>query len=280
MSELAQNNRISPDRQTESVTEDIAETESEPTASESVAQTADSQEPAPTEPLSRADEKKSAYKYLIFAAITFAGIYFAQIFHLFDPLFSRIYYGNLTTIFFYILNVFFWIPFIVVLYKQIRKRTGFCVFFRESTPLSLKRSLIIYACAVVPIFIVSAALGFQLKIVVELGKRVTGMQLITNASMYGHGAVKLILAVIFIELVQEAVELLYKGKYSKQIPWGGIALALLFGFTEVIVAYASGAFTMFAWLYIAFDLLYGVIYLLGKKRFSLTFFVSLIIYIL
>lgn len=227
------------------------------------------------------EEKKRAAVYLIFAAIVLAGIYIVQIFHVFDSLFDRIYYGNLTTIFFYICNAVFWIPFIVLLYKFVYKYTGYKL-FRKSDPLPLKRSLIIYVCAVVPIFIVSAVLGFELKVVVELGKKVTGMQLATNAASYAHGAIKLILAVIFIELVQEAGQLLYKGKYGNRIPWGGIALALSFGFAEVIVAYATGTSTafLFSWMYIAFDLLYGIIYLLGEKNFFVTYFVSLIIYIL
>lgn len=229
----------------------------------------------------REEEKKLAFTYLIFAAIILAGIYIVQIFHVFNPLFDRVYYGNLTTIFYYICNVVVWIPFIVLLYKFVLKYTGLKL-FRKSAPLSLKRSLIIYVCAVVPIFIVSAVLGFELKVVVELGKKVTGMQLATNGASYAHGAVKLLLAVMFIELVQEAGQLLYKGKYCNRIPWGGIALAVIFGFAEVIVAYTTGTTTafLFAWMYIAFDLLYGVIYLLSNKNFFVTYFVSLIIFIL
>lgn len=250
---------------------------------------ADSTEPADCETapqqnekpaLSPAEQKSLAIKYIVFAAIALAGMYFVQIFHAFAPLFDKIYYGNLTTIFFYACNVIFWIPFIAVLYKQIKKHTGYKVFRRSRTELSLKRSLIIYACALVPIFIVSAALGFEIKVVFELGKKVTGMQLTTNAVMYVHGAVKLIITVIIIQLVQEAAELLYKGKYSAYIPFGGIAACLICGFTDVIVAYGTNLFTMFAWLYVAFTLLYGVIYLLSKKNFFVTYFVSLIIYIL
>lgn len=235
-----------------------------------------------TPALTRAQEKKLAAKYLIFAGIALACVYLAQIFRLLAPLFEPIYYGNLTTLLISVCQAIFWIPCIVVLYFQIKRFTGYKVFRRAKTQLSLKRSLIIYACAVVPIFIVSAALGWELKVVFELGKRVTGMQLATNAVQYANGAVKLLLAIIMIELVQEAVELLYKGKYGKEIPWGGIALALVFGFLEVIVAYATGtgSVRMFAWLYVAFDALYGVIYVLSKKNFFITFFVSLIIYIL
>lgn len=237
-------------------------------------------EPAPV--LSRADRKKSAYKYILFAVIALACVYAAQLFRLLAPVFDPIYYGNLTDLFVSVCQAIFWVPCIVVLHREIKRFTGFNVFRRPHKELSLKRSLIIYACAVVPIFIVSAALGWELKLVYELGKRVTMMQLSTNAVQYANGAVKLLLTIVMIELVQEAGDLLYTGKYREQIPWGGIAVAVVFGFLEVWVASSMGSHTafLFSWLYIAFDLLYGVIYLLSKKRFSITYCVSLIIYIL
>ncbi len=268
MSETIQENFIPTEEMTDNATETTDTEISEIQPAESDA------------PLSREEEKRLAAKYLVFAAITLAGIYIAQLFHLLDPLFDRIYYGNLTMVFFYACNAIFWVPFIIVLCRQAVKYTGYHPIRRTKKELTLKRSLIIYACTIVPIFIVSAALGFNIKIVYELGKRVTGMQLLSNAIMYVHGGVKLILAIIFLEFVQEAADLLYKGKYHRRIPWGGFALALIYGFAEVIVSYASGGFSMFAWLYIAFDLLYGVIYLLSERNFPVTYFVSLIIYIL
>lgn len=226
------------------------------------------------------EQKALLIKYAIFIAVTLGAMYIVQLFRLFAPLFQRVYYGNLTTMFFYILCVLFWIPCLAVLYLQIKKHTGYKVFRRARKELSLKRSLIIYACAVVPIFIVSAALGFELKVVFELGKRVTGIQLGTNGVMYAYGAVKLLLGVILIELVQECMDILYRGKYAGKIPWGGIFYAVIVGLIDVIVAYATGAQVLFAWLYVAFHLLYGVIYLLSEKNFYVTYFVSLIIYIL
>lgn len=286
MSDFAQDNRITENTAFNPDEAELAATDSESFSVETETNgiTADNTADVSsqkTEELPTGKEAKTlAIKYFIFAAIALASVYIVQIFHVFDSLFDKIYYGNLTTIFYYVCNIIFWIPFIIVFNKQVKRHTGFKLFRKNSTELSLKRSLIIYACAIVPIFIVSAALGFELKVVFELGKRVTGMQLYSNASMYIHGGVKLLIAVMIIELVQEACNLLYRGKYCDYIPWGGIALALIYGFTEVIVAYATGGYTMFAWLYIAFDLLYGIIYLLSKKSFFVTYFVSLIIYIL
>ena len=228
----------------------------------------------------RAEEKRLAYKYLLFAGITLALIYVPHIFRLLIPLFDKIYYGNLSEMFMYICHVVFWVPLLPVLYKQIKKHTGYKVFRKSGQELSLKRSLWIYLCAVLPIFLVSAVLGFELKIVYELGKRVTAMQITTNVVMYADGFVKLILCVVIIELVQEAAELLYKGKYARKIPWGGIVLCVLYGSLELIVAYALHLHHGLAWLYVAFDLLYGVIYLLSKKNFFITYFVGLIIYLL
>ena len=226
------------------------------------------------------DDKRTALIYFIFAAITLAGIYVVQLFRLTEPLFQYVYRGNMSMVFFYGLCVVFWVPFIILLNKFVKKYTGSNLFAHADTPISLKRTMIIYACAVIPIFIISACLGFTLKIVYELGSRVSQMQIITNATMYANGAVKLILAVIFLQLTHKACELLYRGKFANVIPWGGIVLALTYGPLELAVAYITGSGILFAWLGIAFALLYGIIYLLGKKSFFITYFVSLIIYIL
>ena len=228
----------------------------------------------------QAERKKLAIKYFMFAIIAFAGIYAVQIFHLFELLFQPVYRGNISTVVYCAITVAVWIPFIILLRKFVLKHTGYKLFNRENPPIPFKRACIIYACVFVPIFIISACLGFELKIVYELGKRVTQLQIIKNASLYAQGCVELILALVCLELVQEGMELLYRGKHANIIPWGGIALALTYGFAEVLVAYLSGANVLFAWLNIAFFLLYGVIYLLSKKIFSITLFAAIMIYLL
>lgn len=266
------------------------EPETEAATAEAEAQTEEAEQSAPENagsvPLAlrqktRDEEKRLAAIYMIFAAAIVFCVYIAQLLHLLEePLFSRVYYGNLKKLFFYISNIIVWIPMLVGVHLLLKKYTGYKAFHLSADELPLKRILLLYACTVVPIFIVSAALGFNLKIVYELGSRITGVQAWSNASAYLHGGVKLLFFVIFIAIVQEAGELLYKGKHAKFIPWGGIACMLIFGFGDVIVAYATGSGVLFAWLYLAFDLLYGVIYLIGKKSYYVTFILSLIIYIL
>ncbi len=226
------------------------------------------------------DKKVLAVKYILLSVAAMAGIFLSQLFRFIEPLFIYVARGYLRTMFFYIFGGVFLIAFTVAMFFAIKKLTGYNVFSRKTPKLSLKRSLIIYACALVPVFIVSAALGFNLKVVYELGNRVTQYQVVTNAVMYAYGAVRLILMIIIIELVQEAGELLYTGKYCNIIPWGGIALTVICGFLDVLVSHLTGGTMLFAWLYVAFDMLYGIIYLIGKKNFFVAYFVSLIIYIL
>ena len=229
----------------------------------------------------RAEEKRLAALYMIFAAAIIFCVYVVQILHLLErPLFSRIYYGNLPKLMYNACSIILWVPMLVGVHLLLKKYTGRKAFHRSHREISLKRILLLYACTVVPIFIVSAALGFKLKIVYELGSRITGVQAWSNASAYLYGGVKLLFFVIFIELVQETGELLYKGEKSPLIPWGGIAAMLIFGFGDVIVAYATGSGIMFAWLYLAFDLIYGVIFLVSNRSFYVTFILSLIIFIL
>ena len=229
----------------------------------------------------REEEKRLAAIYMIFAAAIVFCVYIVQIFHILEePLFSRVYYGNIPKVLYNACCGVVWIPMLVGVHLLLKKFTGYKAFHLAHRELPLKRILLLYACTVIPIFIVSAALGFELKIVHELGTRVTGIQVWSNASDYLYGGVKLLFFIIFIEILQEAGELLYKGKGSTFIPWGGIAAMLVFGFGDVIVAYATGAGVLFAWLYLVFDLLYGVIFLVSKKSYFATFVLSLIIYIL
>ena len=228
-------------------------------------------------------ETKTALLYLLFALIALAAIYVVQLFHFLEPLFSDVHQGNFTSMFFYVFNVAFWIPAIIALSFCIKKFTGYNVFHKGTSELSLRRSLIIYAMVAVPIFIVSAVLGFNLKVVIELGTDLSAAQVATNGVMYVHGAVKLVLAIMIIELVQEAFGKLIKlkFKYAEYIPWGGIVLALTFGFLEVIVT-SHTAFipNTFMWLYLGFDLLYGIIYVVAKKNAFVAYFTSLILFIL
>lgn len=226
-------------------------------------------------------EKTTALLYLMFAFIALIAIYVVQFFHYLEPLFSDVHQGDFTSIFFYCFNIAFWIPAIAALAICIKKFTGYNVFHKGTSEIPLKRSLIIYALVAVPIFVVSAILGFELKVVFELGTKLSAAQVATNGVMYVHGAVKLVLGMMIIELVQEAFEKLFKFKYCEWIPWGGIVLALTFGFLEVIVT-SHTAFipNTFMWLYIGFDLIYGIIYVIAKKNAFVAYFTSLILFIL
>ncbi|MDE7394713.1 MAG: hypothetical protein K2M95_01170, partial [Clostridiales bacterium] len=160
----------------------------------------------------RDEEKRLAAIYMIFAAAIVFCVYIAQLLHLLEePLFSRVYYGNLKKLFFYVSNIVVWVPMLVGIHLLLKKYTGYKAFHLTRKEIPLKRIFLLYACVIVPIFIVSAALGFNLKIVYELGSRITGVQAWSNASAYLHGGVKLLFFVIFISIVQEAGELLYKG---------------------------------------------------------------------
>lgn len=264
--ETAENNAVSP--------AEAVVCESVPAAE--TAAPADDGQAAPV------NKKKQALIYILCAGIIFAGIYLAQLLNFTRPLFKNIYYGNLKTVFFMILCACFWIPCIIVEFVLVRKYCKINLFAMGKDKIPLKRSLIIYAIAFVTIFIISASLGFELKIVKELGKNVTQIKIITNASNYGYNAIKLIMATFIIELLQEAGELLWgdKHKYAKFIPYGGIAVAVVYGGCEVIAAYALKMATVFTWVNIALYLIFGIIYLLSNKRFTITYFVSLVIFIL
>lgn len=224
--------------------------------------------------------KKLAFKYFLYALIAFSGIYAVQFFHFIELLFQPVYRGNLSTVIYCVITVVFWFPFIAVLHKSATKRLGYKLFNRSNPRLSFKRACIIYACVIVPVIIISACLKFEFKVVHDLNRNLMQMQIIKTASLYAQGSIELVLALVFAELVQEGAELLYKGKYASVIPWGGFALAFIYAPIEIIIAYATGANVLFAWLNIAFFFLYGIIFILSKKNFSVTLLSAILIYLL
>ena len=190
-----------------------------------------------------------------------------------EPLFEKIYYGNLNTMFYHIACAAFIFAFVAVFHKLIKKHTGFTPFGAIEGKLGLKRKAILYAMTVLPVFITGAALDFRFKLVYGLGERVTGMTLLGNGVGYIHAAAKLMCALYFIALIEQAFEAIYHS--VRPVPVGGILAAATFGVAEMI--FAPSAFSL---LYLFLIGYFGVVYLVSEKRFGITYALALIMYIL
>ena len=121
--------------------------------------------------------------------------------------------------------------------------------------------------------IISASIGWKVKIVHVLGERVTLMGLLGNASEMLAYAVRMVLIVMFIASVQKGCDLIFKTKYT--IPFGGIVALCTFGLIDF---FALGVDLRA--FYLLVSLLYGVIYLVAGKKFAVTWVLCYLIYLL
>ena len=190
-----------------------------------------------------------------------------------EPLFEKIYYGNLNTMFYHIACAIYIFAFVAFFHRAVKLAAGFTPFEKKPGKLSLKRKAILYAMTLFPVFITSAALDFRFKLVYGLGERVTGMTLLGNGVGYVHAAAKLLCALYFIALVEQAFEAIYHS--VRPIPVGGILAAATFGVAEMI--FAPSAFSLLHLFLIGY---FGVVYLVSEKRFGITYALALIMYIL
>ncbi len=219
---------------------------------------------------------KSSILYFILAIVCFLAIISSLSVSLFEPLFRKVNYGQrlpiLNATYIFVLWIIEIIAILVISFKTFKidilglKR-------KDKEELSVIRILILFLMTLVPIFLISGILGWKLKIVDDLGERITGDFLTYQLCEYGKAIPKMFLVTMMIKLSQEAFDKIFITKYF--IPWGGIFTMFTFGLYELLTIHQR-----FSVLYFFFPLIYGTIYFISKKNFLTTFFLSYLIYLL
>lgn len=216
---------------------------------------------------------KNCIKYFIMAGVILACLYSSAISKLFTPLFDNVYYGNLVRLFRAITNAIIWgIEMAVII--VVCKKLGIKLFAEKSQHESpLWKVIVLFAMAVIPMFVISACVGWKVKIVYSLGLHITSVGLGCNVAELVAYIVRMGLMVMFISCVQTGFELLFKTKYI--IPWGAIFAFLTFGLIDFFVyAVDLRAF------YLIMSFWYGIIYLFADRKVSLTWIICYLIYLL
>ncbi len=223
---------------------------------------------------------KSSIKYYLLAIICVACVYSCKIVPLFDPLFERVYYGNLVETFNHIANGVLWLIEFLILFF-VCKKLKIEIFSNKETKkqeLPLWRLIILYALVIIPMFAVSVYLGFQIKIVYQLGMKVTSFKILENACEIGSWLSRMLFIVLFIHFIHLAVDKNFKFNksfFNKYFPFGGIFSILIFGLLDFFF------FTSFpAWFYLICTFWYGIIYLATNRKFLITYILSLLIWLL
>ncbi len=211
---------------------------------------------------------------LLWALTLALGTYASYIFHIFDNnIFAYFYYGNLKRLFYCEAVAAYLFVLLPVLRKRIAAQTGLNIMPVKHPPLTLGRKAVLYVMTVVPILLTAVALGYRFKIVYLLGDRIAAVMAVCNAAGALMLAAKLFVAVYAIFMVQAGVEALL-GKESP-IPFGGIFAALTFGTLEWLTEPSR-----FSLLYLGLFVYVGILALVSKRRFGVTYALSVVLYLL
>ena len=221
---------------------------------------------------------KSSIKYYILALVCVVCVYSSQISKLFIPVFDNIYYGNLVDMFVALTSMIIWlIEFLVIFF--VCKKLGIHIFTdkeKRKQELPLWRVIVLFIAVLIPIFIISAYLNFKVKLVYSLGIRVTSVGLACNACEILATVFKILLIIMFIHFIHLALDKNFKCKNEKiQICWGAIFSFLIFGLIDFFCFPVD-----LNWFYLISSFWYGIVYLLANRKFSTTFILSYIIWLL
>jgi len=219
-------------------------------------------------------KNKTSIKYFCFAAIILVCLYSNVLSKFFVPIFDNIYYGNLTNLFIAVVNAVIWgleVCLLVIVAKKLSVH-----FFTEQEnkgELKLWKVLTLFALAIIPMLIISASIGWKVKIVHALGERVTIMGLLCNVCEMLSYAVRMLLMIMFISCVQKGFDGIITTKLI--VPYGAIFAILTFGLIDFFLFPVP-----FKAFYLVMSFLYGIIYLVADKKFALSYLICYLIYLL
>ncbi len=219
-------------------------------------------------------KNKTSLKYFCLSGVVLLFIYSNFLANFLTPIFDNIYYGNLVDMFTAISSALIWGLEIVLVVLALKKFNIQIFTAKENKgELKLWKVWTLFAITLIPMLIVSACIGWKVKIVYSLGVRVTVVKLLSNVCEILAYSFRLILMIMFIACVQNGFEMILKCKIK--IPYGAILALLTFGLVDFFVfAQDLRAFYLFA------SFLFGIIYLVADKKFSLTWLLSYLIFLL
>lgn len=218
---------------------------------------------------------KERVKYMIVGIISFLSIPASMIGVIFKPAYKKVYYGQSNDIFKYAIGAFV-LLILFILIKCVLIKKMHITYKKDTNPLSIKKTIIVFVLTFGIIFAISAYLGFHVKLFYELGNNTTGFKMLIHAIKYLYYIVMCLFIVLMIENFQYALDGTFKSKkiISSYIPLGGLVTLLLYGTYALIM----GIGTMKI-LYFFLILVYGEIYLLTNRSFIKTYAPVMLIFL-
>ena len=146
--------------------------------------------------------------------------------------------------------------------------------------LPLKNVLALFGVCAVCVLLLSAQIGFQVKIFYDLGERVVLSEIIDFGGLVVKNIVKCVWIVVLIKVSFTMMEAALKNaaiseKAKLCLVWTGVlALVLLFGVYDVL--YSANPF---AWTYLFFYVAFTVMYVLTKRNFIKSYLLIFFVYL-
>lgn len=148
----------------------------------------------------------------------------------------------------------------------------------ERTLLPVSKILILTAMTTIPILIISGILGWEIKVVADLGDRYTLREFREYMASYVY-IIPMVIAVVismvsFQHFFDLSVEMDNK-KIQQYLPIGGVFILLTFGIVQLVLN-THGTFSI---LYFLFCIYFCFIYFLTERSLPKTILLVLLIYI-
>ena len=207
---------------------------------------------------------KDTIKYIIFGVSCLLILLMGELAVFFKPLYDWIYYGTLNAMFHDIIRALIMGVGIVAMVLISKKVLGYNPLRskvesrKEELPIKNLIALTLIVTSVIALL--SGIVGWQVKILADLGERYTGMQVGLAAVAWACSCVRILVAVMMINYFQEGME---KSISNRHIPWGGLLLLITFGVYELVMG-----FTTLPLIYLLLTVVYGEVYLLVCLSFS------------
>ncbi len=221
---------------------------------------------------------KEGISFLIFGFVLLLSLLTKNIVKVFEPLYSKIYYGQINDLFNNVLSLIYLIIIFIVFIKVFHKITN--LKFRkeeDKKELSSIRIVVLIVMTLIPILIVGGCLGWELKIIYDLGEKFNMSKLLNVVSNYVISIIKMLFVtyaiVSFNNFFEKCFEFENK-KISTFVPFAGVLIMLTFGLVELILGV-----NQLNVLYFVFSLYYGVVYLVTDKSTSKTMLITTLIYL-
>jgi len=193
---------------------------------------------------------------------------------LFSYLFSDLGYGAMRPMFQELFTALFWAVEIYILKVIISKKTDKDIFVTKSEakgPLPLQKLFILTSIVIACVIIISAQIGWQVKLFYDVGSNTTGYGLMKSGGEIAKNAVKCLWFVFLISIGQSLFE---NFSQKTNVPAGGILLILTLG--AIDLAYGVSPIKV---TYVLLYGVYGIIYLLTGKNVLKTYFYTWFIFV-